>query len=68
MTNDPQTVKQLGERLAQAGHALKPRTIQTALGELEPATGHPPPGALASPEVTAMPVPVSMEARDAWGG
>jgi hypothetical protein len=32
---DLQTVKQLGDRLAQAGHALKPRTIQTALGELE---------------------------------
>ena len=30
-----QTVKQLGDRLAQAGHPLKPRTIQTALGELE---------------------------------
>jgi hypothetical protein len=28
-----QTVKQLGDRLAQAGHPLKPRTIQTALGE-----------------------------------
>ena len=24
-----------GDRLAQAGHPLKPRTIQTALGELE---------------------------------
>jgi hypothetical protein len=35
---DLQTVKQLGDRLAQAGHPLKPRTIQTALGELE-ATG-----------------------------
>jgi hypothetical protein len=34
---DLQTVKQLGDRLAQAGHPLKPRTIQTALGELEPA-------------------------------
>jgi hypothetical protein len=32
-----QTVKQLGDRLAQAGHPLKPRTIQTALGELETA-------------------------------
>jgi hypothetical protein len=32
---DMQTVKQLGDRLAQAGHPLKPRTIQTALGELE---------------------------------
>jgi hypothetical protein len=31
------TVKQLGDRLAQAGHPLKPRTIQTALGELEAA-------------------------------
>ena len=30
---DMQTVKQLGDRLAQAGHPLKPRTIQTALGE-----------------------------------
>jgi hypothetical protein len=30
-----QTVKQLGDRLAQAGHPLKPRTIQTALAELE---------------------------------
>jgi hypothetical protein len=30
-----QTVKQLGDRLAEAGHALKPRTIQVALGELE---------------------------------
>jgi hypothetical protein len=52
-----QTVKHLGDRLAQAGHPLKPRTIQTALGELEaagwppgarkataePATGHRPP-------------------------
>ena len=28
---DLQTVKQLGDRLAQAGHPLKPRTIQTAL-------------------------------------
>jgi hypothetical protein len=34
---DLQTVKQLGDRLAQAGHPLKPRTIQTALGELEEA-------------------------------
>jgi hypothetical protein len=34
---DMQTVKQLGDRLAQAGHPLKPRTIQTALGELEDA-------------------------------
>jgi AAA domain-containing protein len=32
-----QTVKQLGDRLAQAGHPLKPRTIQTALAELEAA-------------------------------
>jgi hypothetical protein len=32
-----QTVKQLGDRLAQAGHPLKPRTIQPALGELEAA-------------------------------
>ena len=32
---DVQTVKQLGDRLAQAGHPLKLRTIQTALGELE---------------------------------
>jgi hypothetical protein len=32
---DLQTVKQLGDRLAQAGHPLKLRTIQTALGELE---------------------------------
>jgi hypothetical protein len=32
-----QTVKQLGDRLAQEGHPLKPRTIQTALGELEAA-------------------------------
>jgi AAA domain len=32
-----QTVKQLGDRLAQAGRPLKPRTIQTALGELEAA-------------------------------
>jgi hypothetical protein len=52
-----QTVKQLGDRLAQAGHPLKPRTIQTALGSwrrpgwrrgvrratAEPATGHRPP-------------------------
>jgi AAA domain len=34
---DMQTVKQLGDRLAQDGHPLKPRTIQTALGELEAA-------------------------------
>jgi hypothetical protein len=34
---DLQTVKQLGDRLAQAGHPLKPRTIQLALGELEEA-------------------------------
>jgi hypothetical protein len=34
---DLQTVKQLGDRLAQAGHPLKPRTIQTAPGELEAA-------------------------------
>ena len=34
---DLQTVKQLGDRLAEAGHPLKPRTIQTALGELEAA-------------------------------
>ena len=33
-----QTVKQLGDRRAGAGRPLKPRTIQTALGELE-ATG-----------------------------
>jgi len=32
-----QTVKQLGDRLAQAGHPLKPRTIQTALSALEAA-------------------------------
>jgi hypothetical protein len=32
-----QTVKQLGDRLAEAGHALKPRTIQVGLGELEAA-------------------------------
>jgi hypothetical protein len=32
-----QTVKQLGNRLAQSGHPLKPRTIQLALGELEAA-------------------------------
>ena len=32
-----QTLKQLGDRLAQAGHPLKPRTIQLALGELEAA-------------------------------
>jgi AAA domain len=35
---DMQTVKQLGDRLAETGRPLKPRTIQTALGELE-ATG-----------------------------
>ena len=34
---DLQTVRQLGDRLAQAGHPLKPRTIQLALGELEAA-------------------------------
>src|SRR5918992_3280108 len=34
---DLQTVKQLGDRLGRAGHPLKPRTIQTALGELEQA-------------------------------
>ena len=34
---DLQTVKQLGDRLAEAGRPLKPRTIQTALGELEAA-------------------------------
>jgi hypothetical protein len=34
---DMQTVKQLGDRLAEAGRPLKPRTIQTALGELEAA-------------------------------
>jgi hypothetical protein len=34
---DMQTVKQLGDRLAQAGHPLKPRTIQTALAEVEAA-------------------------------
>ena len=32
-----QPVKQLGDWLVQAGHPLKPRTIQTALGELEAA-------------------------------
>jgi hypothetical protein len=32
-----QTVRQLGDRLAEAGRPLKPRTIQTALGELEAA-------------------------------
>jgi hypothetical protein len=32
---DLQTVNQLGARLAQTGHPLKPRTVQTALGELE---------------------------------
>jgi hypothetical protein len=34
---DLQTVKQLGDRLAETGRPLKPRTIQTALGELEAA-------------------------------
>jgi AAA domain len=34
---DMQTVKQLGDRLAEAGRPLKPRTIQTALAELEAA-------------------------------
>jgi hypothetical protein len=34
---DMRMVKQVGVRLAQAGHLLKPRTIQTALGELEAA-------------------------------
>jgi hypothetical protein len=34
---DLQTVKQLGDRLAEVGRPLKPRTIQTALGELEAA-------------------------------
>jgi hypothetical protein len=34
---DMQTVKQLGDRLAEVGHKLKPRTIQLALGELEAA-------------------------------
>jgi AAA domain len=34
---DMQTVKQLGDRLAEVGRPLKPRTIQTALGELEAA-------------------------------
>src|SRR5918994_2020500 len=34
---DFQTVKQLGDRLAQAGHPLKPCTIQLALGELDAA-------------------------------
>jgi len=34
---DMQTVKQLGDRLAENGRPLKPRTIQTALGELEAA-------------------------------
>jgi hypothetical protein len=34
---DMQTVKQLGDRLAETGRPLKPRTIQTALGELEAA-------------------------------
>jgi AAA domain len=34
---DLQTVKQLGDRLAEAGRPLKPRTIQTALGELQEA-------------------------------
>jgi hypothetical protein len=32
-----QTVKQLGDRLAESGRPLKPRTIQTALSELEAA-------------------------------
>jgi hypothetical protein len=32
-----QTVKQLGDRLAEQGHPLKKRTIQNALGELEAA-------------------------------
>jgi hypothetical protein len=32
-----QTVKQLGDRLAEAGHPLKKRTLQHALGELEAA-------------------------------
>jgi hypothetical protein len=32
---DLQTVKQPGDRLAQAGHPLKPRTTHTALGELD---------------------------------
>jgi hypothetical protein len=32
-----QTVRQLGDRLAEAGRPLKPRTIQTALGELDAA-------------------------------
>jgi hypothetical protein len=32
-----QTVRQLGDRLAEVGRPLKPRTIQTALGELEAA-------------------------------
>ena len=31
---DMQTVQQLGDRLAEVGHKLKPRTIQLALGEL----------------------------------
>jgi hypothetical protein len=34
---DLQTVKQLGDRLAQASHPLKLRTLQLALGELEAA-------------------------------
>jgi hypothetical protein len=34
---DLQSVKQQGDRVARAGHPLKPRTIQTALGELEAA-------------------------------
>jgi hypothetical protein len=34
---DLQSVKQQGDRVAQAGHPLQPRTIQTALGELEAA-------------------------------
>jgi hypothetical protein len=32
---DMQTVKQPGDRLAQAGHPLKPRTTHTALSELD---------------------------------
>jgi hypothetical protein len=34
-----QPVKQPGDWLVQAGHPLRPRTIQTALGELEAAAG-----------------------------
>jgi Fe2+ or Zn2+ uptake regulation protein len=34
---DMQTVKQLGDRLAETSRPLKPRTIQAALGELEAA-------------------------------